>query len=275
MPAAPVIPILPNGIPALGLGTFPLRGDDATRAVAMALEIGLRHIDTAQMYANEADVAKALRASGIPREQVYVVTKVDPSNLSQSRFAASVARSVEDLGGPPDLLLIHWPPPDEDLDAVVGRLVEEKNKGMARAIGVSNFTPAMMRRAQTVAQGAIIANQVEFHPLLDQREVLKEARDLGITLTAYCPLARGKALQAELIRAMASAYGRPASEIVLRWILQQGVAAIPMTTKRGNALSNLNATGFELSGHDMTALSSLGTRGGRLVSPSWMNGRWD
>lgn len=264
-----------NGIPLLGLGTFPLKGSEAVNAVSMALELGYRHIDTAQMYGNERDVGRAIRESGVPQSELFVVTKVDPSNLGSARFASSVARSMDGLGGPADLLLIHWPPPEEDLDAAVDRLMAEKEKGMARAIGVSNFSVPMMRRAQKRAKGAIICNQVEFHPLLDQSNLLTASRELGIVLAAYSPLARGKALQPPIIQDVAARLQRPASEIVLRWIVQQGVIAIPMTTKPANALSNLNALGSSLSPDDMSAISSLGTRGGRTISPSWMAGRWD
>lgn len=265
----------PNGIPILGFGTFPLKGEEATRSVSTALEIGLRHIDTAQMYGNEAAVGAALRASGLARDELFIVTKVNPLNLGKSRFAPSVAQSMEDLGSPADLLLIHWPPGDDDFDATVERLVAEREKGIARAIGVSNFSPAMLRRAQAVAGGTLICNQVEFHPLLDQVELLSTARDLGITLAAYSPLARGKALQPQVIQDIAARHGRPASEIVLRWIIQQGVAAIPMTTKRENALSNINALHFALPQADMDAISALGTKAGRTINPSWMAGRWD
>ncbi len=264
-----------NGIPILGLGTYPLAGEGAERAVGMALELGLRHIDTAQMYGNEAAVGRAIRASGIARDDVFVVTKVDPSNLGEDGFAPSVARSIEELGFAPDLLLIHWPPADADFDATVMRLVAERDRGSARLIGVSNFNPAMMCRAQSLAKGAILCNQVEFHPLLDQTRLLATARELGIALTAYSPLARGKALMPRVIHEIAARHARPASEIVLRWIIQQGVAAIPMTTKRDNASSNINALTLTLSDEDMQAISALGTRQGRTISPSWMAGRWD
>jgi diketogulonate reductase-like aldo/keto reductase len=264
-----------NGIPLLGLGTYPLRAEACYRAVRMALELGLRHIDTAQMYGNEAEVGRALRDSGVPRSEVFVVTKVDPGNLGASRFAASVARSLEALGTMPDLLLIHWPPPDPELDAVLDRLMDEHRKGSTRAVGVSNFSPAMMRRAQARCGGAIISNQVEFHPLLDQSAILATARELGIAVTAYSPLARGAAMRPAAIIAIAARLGRPASQVVLRWIVQQGVAAIPMTTKRENALSNSAVLDFSLSDDDMAAISAIGTRQGRTLSPSWMAGRWE
>ncbi len=264
-----------NGIPMLGFGTFPLKGEDCRKAVSMALDLGLRHFDTAQMYGNERDVGGAIAGSGVSRKDVYLVTKVDPGNLGASRFASSVAQSIDDLGGPVDLLLIHWPPVENDVDATVERLVAEKEKGNTKAIGVSNFSGALMRRAQTLTKGAIICNQVEFHPLLDQSKLLAAARELGIALAAYTPLARGKALQPKVIQDIAARLGRPASEVVLRWILQQGVAAIPMTTKRDNAQSNLNALSFSLSDDDMAAISSLGSTQGRTINPSWMAGRWD
>jgi diketogulonate reductase-like aldo/keto reductase len=264
-----------NGIPLLGSGTYPLMGEECTRVVRMALDLGIRHIDTAQMYGNEKDVGRALRESGLKRSELFVVTKVDPGNVGASRFASTVARSVEELGSAPDLLLIHWPPAEQEFIAVLDRLLAEHQKGNTRAIGVSNFSPAMMRLAQKHCGGAIINNQVEFHPLLDQSAILSTARELGITLSAYSPLARGAALKPAPIASIAARHGRPASEVVLRWILQQGVAAIPMTTKRDNLQSNIAALDFELSAEDMAAISAIGTRQGRTINPSWMSGRWE
>ena len=268
------IPSSPAGIPLFGFGTFPLTGDEVYRAVRMAIDIGVRHIDTAQMYGNEKDVGRAIRDCGVPRSELYVVTKVDPGNMSKDRFAPSTAQSMVDLGGPADLLLIHWPPDESDFDAALDRLMAEKAKGSAKAIGVSNFNSAMLRRAHQRTNGAIINNQVEFHPLLDQSKLLQTAKDLSVTLSAYSPLARGAALKPKLVQDIAAKLGRPPSEVVLRWIMQQGVVAIPMTTKRENALSNLNALTFTLAAEDMDAITAIGTREGRIINPSWMAGRW-
>jgi 2,5-diketo-D-gluconate reductase B len=262
-------------IPLLGLGTYPLRGEEAYQAVRMAIDAGIRHIDTAQMYGNEQDIGRAVRDSGLPRGDLFVVTKVDPGNAPAARFSPSVDRSIDALGGPADLLLIHWPPAAGEFDGALDRLMAARDGGSARQIGVSNFTPAMMRRAQAHTKGAIVNNQVEFHALLDQRALLAEAQALGIALSAYSPIARGAALKPEPVRAIARRIGRTPSEVALRWIVQQGVAAIPMTTKRENALSNLKALEFELAPDDMAAISALGTRGGRTIDPSWMAGRWD
>ena len=264
-----------NGIPVFGLGTYPLQGDDCVKTVLQALELGIRHIDTAQMYGNEHDVGRAIRECGLPRDDLFIVTKIDPGNVGKDRFADSVAKSMDDLGGPADLLLIHWPPEGGEFDAALDRLMAEKDKGMAAAVGVSNFTVGMMRRAVARTNGAVICNQVEFHPLLDQQRLLAEAKSLGLALSAYSPLARGAALKPEVVQRIARKLDRPPSEIVLRWIIQQGVIAIPMTTKRENAISNLRIFDFSLSDEDMSALTALGTRQGRTVSPSWMAGRWD
>ncbi|MFO1122000.1 MAG: aldo/keto reductase [Hyphomicrobiales bacterium] len=266
---------LANDIPLFGFGTYPLRGEDARRAVTMALDLGIRHIDTAQMYGNERDVGRALRDSGLRRGEIFVVTKVDPGNLGADRFDTSVARSMDDLGGPADLLLIHWPPHDAELEAVVDRLQVVRERGMTRCIGVSNFSPRLLRRAQLRAAGALVNNQVEFHPLLDQSALLAAARELGIVLSAYSPLARGKALAANAVRDIARRRAVPESAVVLRWTMQQGVAVIPMTTKIANARDNLKALTFELSDAEMAAVSRLGSRSGRIIDPGWMAGRWD
>ncbi|WP_161957165.1 aldo/keto reductase [Aestuariivirga litoralis] len=263
-----------NGIPAIGLGTYPLSGAEAERCVAMALETGFRHVDTAQMYGNEKQVGRGLVSSGVPREEIFLVTKVDPSNLCQARFADSVRRSVDDLGTVPDLLLIHWPPSDGEIDGPVERLLREGERGLAKQLGVSNFSPRLMRRAQALAGGKLICNQIEFHPLLDQSAWLATARELNMVLTAYSPLARGRCMEEKVVQDIAARHGRPASEVVLRWIIQQGVAAIPMTRKRENAASNLRAAEFTLTEGEMDAISALGSRKLRLINPSWMRS-WD
>jgi 2,5-diketo-D-gluconate reductase B len=264
-----------NGIPILGFGTFPLRDDEVEQRVLMALEVGFRHIDTAQIYGNEFHVGRALKASGIARSELYVVTKVDPGNVGVGRFRPAVERSCEVLGGPVDLLLIHWPPEDTEVDAVIDQLVAAQQAGFTRHIGVSNFPTSLMARAAARSPVPLICNQVEFHPLLDQSKVMAAARRLGMTLAAYCPLGRGAALSDPTIMDIAKRHGRPEAEIVLRWIIQQGVVAIPMTTKRANAESNFRALSFTLPDGDMAAISALGVRKRRLVSPARMAGRWD
>jgi diketogulonate reductase-like aldo/keto reductase len=227
------------------------------------------------MYGNEAAIGRAIRDSGLPRKEFYVVTKVDPGNTAPERFLRSVGRSLEALDGNIDLLLIHWPPETALFDAAVDCLMEALEREMTKHIGVSNFSPNMMRRAQQRTGGKIIANQVEFHLLIGQQTLLTEASNLGIALLAYSPLARGRALKPEIILTIAKRLDRAPSEIALRWILQQSVIAIPMTTKRENAVSNLSALDFTLCPDDMSEIASLGTREGRLINPACMSGRWD
>ncbi len=264
-----------NGIPLLGLGTYPLAGAAAQATVKMALDAGIRHIDTAQMYGNEKDVGTAISQHGLDRGSLFVVTKVDPGNVGPDRFAASVRKSIDDLGGPVDLLLIHWPPADHEIDGALDRLAAEKQEGNTKSIGISNFSPGMMRKAQSRLPGQLICNQVEYHPLLDQRAVKQAAEETGMVLAAYSPLARGAAFKPEIVQRIAQKHGRPPSEIVLRWIIQQGVVAIPMTTKHQNLESNIRALSFSLPEEDMAAISTLGTADGRTINPGWMAGRWE
>lgn len=271
--STPTIPKI-NGIPAIGLGTYPLMGPQCIDTVKMSVDLGYRHIDTAQMYGNEKDVGRGIAACGVSRAELFVTTKVDPGNLSRARFADSVKRSMGDLGGPSDLLLIHWPPADAELNAMLDLLKAEQQKGMAKRIGVSNFTPHMLRKAAS-RLGDVACNQVEFQPLLNQRKLKAVADELSIPLVAYSPVARGKALLLPAVKEIAARLNRPPSEIVLRWIHQQGVIVIPMTTKRENAKSNLNIFTFELPGADMAAISAVGTAAGRTIAPSGMAGRWN
>ena len=265
-----------NGIPILGYGTWPLAGDECYRGVSMALELGIRHIDSAQNYGNEREVGRAIAASGTKREDIFLVTKVAHDNLTNAKFASSVRASLEALGvDEVDLLLIHWPPPDKVFDAMIDKLSEAYTRKQARMIGVSNFTIAQMQRAAQRAAAAIVNNQVEFHPLLDQSRVKAEAQKLRIALSAYSPLGRGAVLKEPAIIDIARKLGRLPSEVALRWIVQQGVIALPMTTKRENCLSNLRALEFELSDSEMKAIAALTRQNRRLISPAGWAPKWD
>lgn len=264
-----------NGNLRIGLGTYPLHGDEAYNAVRMAIDVGYQHIDTAQMYGNEKEVGRAIKDCGVKRDQLYIVTKIDPSNISAQRFGKSTLTSIDALGASVDLLLIHWPPADSEMNSALDSLVAQLENGHAKNIGVSNFSSKMLRHAHEYTNGEIVSNQIEFHPLLDQTRLLSTANELGIGLTAYSPIARGAAMKQPIVQKIAEKMDRLPSEIVLGWILQQGVAAIPMTTKRENAESNLRALDIKLSLEDMAAISTIGTSGGRTINPGWMKGRWD
>lgn len=265
-----------NGIPFLGYGTYPLTGVECRDGVAMALDLGLRHIDTAQLYDNEKDVGLAIARSGIARDEIFLVTKVARDNLGHRHFRHSVEESVGKLGvAQVDLLLIHWPPGEADFDQAIDALCAAQAAGLTRRIGVSNFTIAMMKRAAKRASQKLVNNQVEFHPLLDQSQVRVEAEKLGIVLSAYSPLGRGAVLRDPVVVEVATRLKRPPSEIALRWIIQQGVVAVPQTTKRDNARSNLRVLDFELSPADMARLSQATKQNRRLISPLGWAPKWD
>ncbi len=265
----------PQDIPLIGLGTWPLKGDECLRAVATGLEVGIRHIDTAQLYGNEREVGQAVAKSGLKREDVFIVTKVMLDNLDPVRFIPSVHRSIEALGTSyVDLLLIHWPP-RQNFEGALASLNEALDTRLARRIGISNFNIAQIEKAQALSAGRLVNLQVEFHTLLDQSRVKATAEKLGMCLSAYSPLARGEVMKHPIIAAIAARLGRPASEVALRWIVQQGVVAIPMTTKRENAASNLRALDFELADLDMAAITALNRQNRRLISPAGWAPQWD
>ena len=265
------------GIPAIGFGTYPLSGADGQAALEMALEVGFRHIDTAQMYGNEVEVGRAIAVSGLKPGEVFVTTKVSRGNLAADRFLASVRRSLDNLRREQvDLLLIHWPPDDaREIEPVIDRLNLAAEDGLAARIGVSNFTVAYLRRAVARSARKLAINQVEFHPLLDQSTLKSAADELGIALSAYCPLARGAALSQPVVKSIAERLGEPASAIALRWIIQQGVIPLPMTSKRANAQANLRALNIKLDPQDMAAISKLTLTKRRFVSPGNMSAIWD
>ncbi len=264
-------------MPLLGFGTWPLTGAEARGAVATALETGFRHIDTAQMYANEAEVGAACEASGLARESLFIATKVDRHNAATGRVAGSVSRSLDALRTDyVDLLLLHWPPPAApDFDSAIGQLLEVAHSGAARAIGVANCNVPLLRRAQALARGAIATNQVEFHPLLDQTRIADCAASLGVQLTAYCPLARGAVLEDPVIVAVAERLGAMPAQVCLRWITQQGVAAVCMSRRRANMEANRRSLALTLSERDLAEIASARRRGLRIVDIAGWAPDWD
>ncbi len=256
-------------VPALGFGTYQITGPSCRNAVADALNIGYRHIDTAQIYRNEAEVGEAISGSGIPREDIFLTTKVWLDNLAPADVHSSTRESLRKLQTDyVDLLLIHWPnesaaPLEETLDA----LDELKNAGHTRHIGVSNFTPSMVERA--VNHTTIFCNQVEYHPLLAQETLLKLAREHGMLLTAYSPIARGKVLESSTLQQIGSTHGKSPVQVALRWLLQQeNVAAIPKAESADHRRSNFDVFDFELSDEEMQRIDQM-QAGKRLVNPGF------
>lgn len=249
-----------------GLGTWPLRGAELARTVEAAAAAGYRAFDTAQMYGNEAELGAALAALGLPRDEICVTTKVHPENYGEDRFLASVERSLRDLRlDRVDLLLLHWPPADGRVAGPLRLLDRAQRAGLAAHVGVSNFTAAMMREARDILSVPPATNQVEFHPLLDQSRLLAAATETGIPLSAYSSVARGEVLRYPLLAEIGAGYGRSATQVVLRWILQKGVAVVTMSTKPENLRANYDVMDFTLSSVEMDRIGTLTRTGFRVV----------
>lgn len=257
-------------IPILGLGTWELRGRTCARIVEQALRLGYRHIDTAQVYENEREVGEGVRGSGLPREQVFVATKVWWTNFSAGALERSVAESMRRLKlAYVDLLLLHWPNASVPLAETIAALCRVKREGLARHIGVSNFTVALIEQAAACASEPIVTNQIELHPYLDQTMVTEACRRHGISITAYCPIARGAVPGDDVLSRIGRAHGKTAAQVSLRYLVQQGIIVIPRTSRVERLTENSEIFDFELSADEMAAIRTLARSDGRTVDPSW------
>lgn len=263
-------------VPVLGFGTWKLAGGDAVRAIGQSFEAGYRHIDTAQAYENEADVGEAVATSGLPREEIFLTTKVWMNNVRDGDLQKSVAQSLKKLKtGYVDLLLIHWPVADVPFTDQMKALMDMKKEGMARMIGVSNFTVAQLRRVVEAIGAPVVANQVEYHPFLSQAPVLDYLRAQGMFLTAYSPLARGAVNDDPVIIQIAQKYGKTPGQVTLRWLVQQGdVVAIPKAGSQNHIRDNINIFDFALTAEEMDRIHKLARADGRLINPAWAP-EWD
>ena len=263
-------------LPALGLGTWALSGRNCYDAVRTALTIGYRHIDTAELYGNESEIGAAIRDSGVPRGDIFVTTKIPMGELRVAQIRHNVTQSLTRLGSDYiDLLLIHWPSQREPLAETLGAFAEARAKGQTRFIGVSNFTVALLREAVETHRADIVCNQVEYHPYLSQKPVLAEAAKHGLFLTAYSPLGRGRVVADRDLVRIGQAYGKTASQVALRWLLDQpNVAAIPKSSSRAHLAANFAIFDFTLSAADRAVIDDK--RGDiRLVDPAGWAPVWD
>ena len=251
-------------------GTFPLKGDKAIETIKTAIEAGYRSIDTAQMYANEKEVGVAIKECSVQRTELCITTKVSTANLEEGRFMPSVEQSLKDLQlDKVDLLLLHWPYPKGADNKPMLKLLDKAHKdGLAAHIGISNYTAAMMREAAEVVDAPLSCNQVEFHPLLDQSVLLDATVETSIPLSAYCSVARGEVFKHPEFAPIGEAYGKTAGQVVLRWILQMGVAPITMSTKPENIKANFDIMDFSLSSVDMGRITALTKKNIRVVDKS-------
>jgi 2,5-diketo-D-gluconate reductase B len=262
-------------IPAVGLGTMTLKDALGVNIVATALQLGYRHLDTAERYGNEAEVGEGLHASGVKRENIFVTTKVYWDRLAPGEFERSVDESLKKLQlSAVDLLLIHWPNPKVPLKDSIAALSQAKRSGLAKHIGVANFTVPLIEEAVRLASEPLVTNQIEVHPYLDQFKVIAACRRHGLSVTAYCPLARGKVPGDQTLIGIGKVHGKSASQVVLRFLVQQGLIVIPRTSKLGRLGENLAIFDFSLSETEMAKIAGLRRPDGRVVNPPHAP-KWD
>ena len=257
-------------LPRLGLGTFRMQGDVCRAAVESALALGYRHIDTAEMYANEEAIGPAIAASGVARKDLHVTTKVWHENLAPDAIRRAFDTSLKKLKlDHVDLYLVHWPSPNMNLTAVMETLMKLKEEGRTRAIGVANFNIALLRKAVEEIKAPIACNQIEYHVMLDQTPVRKYLASKSIPLVAYCPLAQGRAATNETLMAIGRKHNASAAQVALKWLLDQdGVAAIPKASRAESQQANLGALKVQLDDDDRKAIASL-PKDQRFVKPGF------
>uniref|UniRef100_A0A7V3YMZ5 Aldo/keto reductase n=1 Tax=Candidatus Caldatribacterium californiense TaxID=1454726 RepID=A0A7V3YMZ5_9BACT len=254
-------------VPVIGLGTWDLRGDEGYRAVLSALSLGYRHIDTAEFYDNEREVGRAIRDSGVPREDIFLTTKVWYTHLHFQDLVHSCEESLRKLGTDyVDLYLIHWPSEAVPLEESLRAMEKLHKEGKVRFIGVSNFDVALLEKARTLTTLPILTDQVEYHPYLSQKPLLEYCQKHRIILTAYSPLARGRLFGDPLLQDIARKYGKTVSQVVLRWLVEQDmVVAIPKAKDVKHQQENLEIFDFSLTQEEHEAIARL-DRGEKVAS---------
>ena len=264
-------------IPQLGFGTFRMPEAEVLSILPKALAQGFSHVDTAQIYENEAAVGEAIEKSGVARETIFLTTKVWVANYGKDRFAASVEESLKKLRTDHvDLLLLHWPNEAVPLEVQIGELNAVHERGLAKAIGVSNFNSTLMAEAVRLSTVPLAVNQVEYHPYLDQSAVLEAAKSHGMALTAYYAMADGKVPADPVLNEIGAAHGKSAAQVVLRWLVQQpDVVALTKTATESRLAENLAVFDFSLTSEEMARIHGLARPDGRIVSPDGLAPEWD
>ena len=264
-------------IPAIGFGTYGMSAAEIYRLIPAALRAGFRHIDTAQIYGNEGEIGDCVAASGIPRSEIFLTTKVWVSNYAERNFEASVNESLRKLKTDYiDLLLLHWPGSNVPLAEQIAGLNAVAREGKVRHIGVSNFNRALMAESVRLSAVPLVTNQFEYHPYLNQSLLIESTLQAGLAVTGYCGMAIGRVFSEPTLEEIAARYDKTIAQIVLRWLVQQrGVVALSRTAKLERLAQNLAVFDFELESEDMTAIHSLATADSRIVNPPGLAPKWD
>jgi 2,5-diketo-D-gluconate reductase B len=264
-------------IPLLGLGTWDLRGRVCARVVEQALRLGYRHVDTAELYENEREVGDGVRASAVKRGDLFVTTKIWPSHFAPRELERAARDCLVRLRlSEVDLLLLHWPNPKVPLSETIGALCKVKRDGLARHIGISNFTVALIEEAWRATSEPLVCDQIECHPFLDQSKVIAACRKRDMAVVAYSPIARGDARGNDVLGRIGTAHDKTAVQVCLRFLVQQDIVVIPRTSKVERLSENAAIFDFALSNKEMAEIAALSQPDGRRVDWAY-SGRpkWD
>lgn len=262
-------------VPEIGLGTYQLYGRECYQIIRKALDLGYTHFDTAQMYKNEREIGEAVYQSNVDREDLFITTKVWHTNLEHDDLLQTVEQSLKELRTPyVDLLLIHWPNEQVSLKQTFEAMLVLRDQGKAMNIGVSNFSMSWIRQTIEELRVPIFCNQVEFHPFLGQFDLLEYSYDHDFLVSAYSPLAKGKVPENEVLAKIGQAYEKSASQIALRWLIEQeNVIAIPKASSEDHLKENIDIFDFELSDEHFEEIDGLDQKL-RLTNPTFAP-KWD
>lgn len=262
-------------VPEIGLGTYGLIGKQGEQVIKMALNMGYRHIDTAQDYKNEREVGNAIKQAHIKRDELFVTTKIDRNNLEPEKLLKTAESSLLELDlSYVDLLLVHWPNPDYDIEKTMEAMLSFRDQGKALNIGVSNFPLKLLKEVNEELAVPIFCNQVEYHPLLGQFDLLDYVAEQDLLLTAYSPFGQGKLVSHPLLTEIGNKYGKSATQVALRWLIEQEqVVAIPKASSKEHLEENLDIYDFVLEDDDFYAIDDL-DKTTRIINPGFAP-EWD
>ncbi|MGI5841171.1 MAG: aldo/keto reductase [Patescibacteria group bacterium] len=254
-------------IPIIGLGTWQLHGDNCVRAVEEALEVGYRHLDTAEAYDNQVEVGRGIKNIGLSREKIFITSKVWMTHLKKDQVEGALNKTLEELDTEYlDLYLIHWPNRSVPIEETLEAMTELKRKNLIKAIGVSNFTINHLKDALKTGM-EVSNNQVEFHPSLNQEDLKEFCDENGITLTAYSPIAQGRDLNLEIIEGLSQKYKRSRSQVILRWLIQKEIIVIPRSENPVHIRDNYESLNWEMESSDIDLIDSVDRLSNRIVNP--------
>jgi diketogulonate reductase-like aldo/keto reductase len=258
-----------NQIPALGLGTSGLRGEQCTEVVKKAVELGYRHIDTADMYQNHLAIAEALKQTEVKRDQLFITSKIQSEDLEYKQLKKTADRLLSELELEYfDLLLIHWPSPKIPVEESLKAMKELKEAGKTKNVGVSNFTVPLLKEALESYPDLITVNQVEFHPTLYQKELLDFAFKNDIILTAYSPLAQGEVFKNSVLESLGEKYDKTPAQLALRWLIEKNIVAIPKASSEAHLKNNLDVFDWDFP-VDAAREMELLDQNNRLIDPGY------